>query len=197
MTIRYLPLLALGLIAPLAQAQSPDNEATAILAGGCFWCVEADFEKLDGVISAVSGYTGGHVRNPTYKQVTHKDTGHYEAVKITYDSSKLSYNDILDHFWTSVDPTDPDGQFCDKGPSYRTAIFATPEQMAVAQKSRQSIIETKPFREKIVTPILPATRFYTAEDYHQDYYKKNPIRYTYYRSACRRDKRLKQLWGKR
>jgi len=169
---------------------------TMIVAGGCFWCVESDFEKLDGVIEAVSGYTGGVTDNPTYKEVTYKDTGHYEAAEITFDPSIVSYDELLDYFWTTIDPTDPTGQFCDKGDSYRTAIFARPDQIDKAKQSLQIIKETKPFEASIVTPVLKAARFYEAEDYHQDYYKKNPLKYKYYRTGCRRDARLKQLWGK-
>ncbi|WP_371395602.1 peptide-methionine (S)-S-oxide reductase MsrA [Fretibacter rubidus] len=166
---------------------------TAILAGGCFWCVESDFEKLPGVIEVVSGYTGGTTDNPTYKN--HTSTGHYEAGKIIFDPTVISYNQLLDFYWTSVDPTDPNGQFCDKGPSYRTAIFARPDQIDAARENKAGIEITKPFSDPIVTPVLVAQPFYDAEDYHQDYYKKNPIRYKYYRNGCRRDARLEQLWG--
>ena len=184
--------------------QSAENKAealpvkttdTAIFAGGCFWCVEADFEKLPGVIEAVSGYTGGHTDNPTYKEVTYKDTGHYEAVKVIYNPSKVSYAELVDYFWVHVDPTDPNGQFCDKGDSYRTAIFARPDQLYDAKASKEHVIEVKPFSADIVTPILPTGVFYDAEKYHQDYYKKNKLRYKAYRTGCGRDKRVKQLWG--
>lgn len=174
---------------------SADNLDTLIVAGGCFWCVESDFEKLPGVIEAVSGYTGGFTENPTYKQVSYSDTGHYEAAKITFHPSIVSYEELLDFYWTSVDPTDPDGQFCDKGDSYRTAIFARPDQWETAQKSLSEIKETKPFSDPIVTPVLPVSVFYDAEDYHQDYYKKNPLRYKLYRTGCGRDARLNKLWG--
>ncbi len=179
---------------PTVQAKTTD---TAIFAGGCFWCVESDFEKLPGVISAVSGYTGGLTDNPTYKQVSYTETGHYEAVKITFDPTQVSYDQLLDHFWVNVDPTDPDGQFCDKGSSYRTAIFARDDQKEAALASKADIENTKPFDGAIVTPVLSAATFYDAEDYHQDYYKKNPLKYKYYRTGCRRDKRLKQLWGEK
>jgi peptide-methionine (S)-S-oxide reductase len=168
-----------------------------IVAGGCFWCVESDFEKLDGVIEAVSGYTGGRTNNPTYKQVTYNDTGHYEAVEITFNPAVVSYETLIDHYWTTVDPTDPTGQFCDKGESYRTAIFAREDQLEIAQNSLARVKKDKPFKANIVTPILPATTFYKAEDYHQDYYKKNPVRYKIYRTGCGRDARLKKLWGKK
>lgn len=182
---------------PLSDASSSGQTDTMIVAGGCFWCVESDFEKLDGVIEAVSGYTGGTTSNPTYKEVTYKDTGHYEAAKITFDPSVISYEKLLDYYWTTIDPTDDEGQFCDKGDSYRTAIFARPDQIETAQASLDEIKQTKPFSEPIVTPVLNASTFYNAEDYHQDYYKKNPIRYKYYRTGCRRDARLKDLWGEK
>ncbi len=176
---------------------TPANTDTAIFAGGCFWCTESDFEKLPGVISAVSGYTGGFTENPTYKKVSYTNTGHYEAVKVTFDPETVSYSDLVEYYWTTVDPTDADGQFCDKGKSYRTAIFAKREQLETASASKENLEQTKPFAAPIVTPVLAADRFYDAEDYHQDYYKKNPIRYKYYRNGCGRDKRLEQLWGKK
>lgn len=171
-----------------------DHKAQAIFAGGCFWCVEADFEKLPGVLEVVSGYTGGHVKNPSYKQVSHGGTGHYEAAKIIFDPSKISYKDLLDYYWTHIDPTDDGGQFCDRGQSYKTAIFASPDQLDAAQDSKESLIAAKRLDQPIVTPILPATTFYPAEKYHQNYYKKNPLRYKYYRTACGRDKRIKDVW---
>ena len=178
---------------------SPESDAaatdTAIFAGGCFWCVESDFEKLPGVIEAVSGYTGGHTKDPTYQEVSYKNTGHYEAVKVIFDPSKVTYPELVEFFWRTVDPTDASGQFCDKGESYRTAVFAKPEQLPAAQASKDALLESKPFSAPIVTPVLEASVFYDAEDYHQDYYKKNKLRYKYYRTACGRDKRLKQLWG--
>lgn len=172
-----------------------DRLDSFIVAGGCFWCVESDFEKLDGVIEAVSGYTGGRTDNPTYKEVTYKDTGHYEAVEITFDPAKVSYETLIDYYWTTVDPTDETGQFCDKGESYRTAIFAREDQLETAQNSLAQIKQDKPFEASIVTPILPVTTFYKAEEYHQDYYKKNPVRYKIYRTGCGRDAKLKKLWG--
>ena len=179
------------------QATATADRAEAIFAGGCFWCVEADFEKLPGVEEVVSGYTGGTTRNPTYEEVVRENTGHYEAAKVIYDPSVVSYEDLLDHYWTTVDPTDARGQFCDKGDSYRTAIFATPEQMEAARESLEEVKETKPFEADIVTPVLKAQTFYDAEDYHQDYYKKKRVRYNVYRTGCGRDARLKQLWGDR
>lgn len=179
----------------MADKMSVKSTDTAIFAGGCFWCVEADFEKLPGVIEAVSGYTGGHTENPTYKEVTYKDTGHYEAVKVIYNPAKVTYEELVDYFWVHVDPTDPNGQFCDKGDSYRTAIFARPDQLDAANASKEHVMEVKPFSAEIVTPVLPTSEFYDAEKYHQDYYKKNKLRYKYYRNGCGRDKRIKQLWG--
>jgi len=140
--------------------------------------------------------TGGVTIDPTYKEVTYADTGHFEVIEVTYDPTILSYNDLLDYFWVHVDPTDPHGQFCDKGSSYRTAIFARPDQIDAARKSKTDIIRTKPFSADIVTPVLEAATFYRAEEYHQDYYKKNPDHYNRYRTGCRRDARIRQLWGK-
>jgi peptide-methionine (S)-S-oxide reductase len=180
--------------ATAATAQGPTAKAT--FAGGCFWCVEADFDKVPGVISTTSGYTGGTVANPTYEQVSSKRTGHAEAVLIVYDPGKVSYEQLLDRFWHSIDPTTKDAQFCDHGSPYRTAIFTHDAAQANAAKaSLEALQKSKPFKQPIVTEIAPAGPFYLAEDYHQDYYKKNPTRYQYYRSACGRDARLKQLWG--
>lgn len=183
-----------GPLAPY-EATAPDGLATAIFAGGCFWCVEKDFEALDGVVEVVSGYTGGRLDNPDYKTVSYTETGHYEATEVLYDPDTVSYRDLVDFYWTTVDVTDPDGQFCDKGSSYRTAVFATPEQRADAEASLAAIEAVKPFDERIVTPILDAVTFYDAEGYHQDYYKKNPIRYRAYRTSCRRDATVRRLWG--
>ncbi len=171
------------------------NTATAIFAGGCFWCMEPPFDKLDGVIATTSGYTGGHLKNPTYKQVSHTDTGHYEAVEVTYDASKIDYVTLLNVYWHNVDPLNDKGQFCDNGKSYRTAIFYnSDEQKKLAEKSKQELDDSGYFKEEIVTVIEAAKTFYPAEGYHQDYYKKNPVRYKYYRFACGRDARLKELW---
>lgn len=182
--------------ATTAQETLPENLKTAVFAGGCFWCVESDFEKLDGVIEAVSGYTGGRTDNPNYKTVSYTETGHYEAVEVTYDSSVVNYGQLLDYYWRHIDPTDPNGQFCDKGSSYRTAIFANQTQIEQARQSKNDIAISKPFDGPVVTEILRLGPFYLAEDYHQDYYKKNPFRYRQYRVGCRRDARLEQLWGK-
>jgi peptide-methionine (S)-S-oxide reductase len=191
-------LLTLGLIllaaSPVARASATEK---ATFAGGCFWCVEADFDKVPGVLATTSGYIGGTVANPTYNQVAAKKTGHAEAVEITYDPAQVSYAQLLEKFWRSIDPTTVDRQFCDVGSPYRSAIFTHgPAQMAAAQASLRALEKTKPFKEAIVTTILPASTFYPAEDYHQDYYKKNPLRYQYYRKSCGRDARLEQLWGK-
>lgn len=170
--------------------------AKAILAGGCFWCIESDFEKLEGVMDVVSGYTGGEVSNPTYQQVSAGGTEHIEAVQVSYDPSVVSYSEILDYFWRHIDPTRDDGQFCDKGPQYRPAIFYEgTEQKSVAEKSKANIDLSKPFPDKIKVELIPASAFYLAEDYHQDYYQKNPVRYKFYRYSCGRDKRVTELWG--
>lgn len=170
--------------------------AEAIFAGGCFWCVESDFEKQPGVIEAVSGYTGGELKNPDYKSVTKGDSGHYEAVKVSYDPEVVSYQQLLDVFWRNIDPLDDLGQFCDKGSSYRSAVFvANGAQRSLAEQSRDQVQKTLGQDSPVLTPILAASTFYPAEDYHQDYYKKNPRRYQYYRWGCGRDKRLEALWG--
>jgi len=168
----------------------------ATFAGGCFWCMEAPFDKLEGVISVTAGYTGGSVRNPTYEQVSSGTTGHAESVQIIYDPAKISYARLLDLFWHNIDPTAKDRQFCDNGNQYRSAIFYHDAvQLKTAQQSRSALEKSKPFKEPIVTEIVEATEFYPAEEYHQHYYKKNPLRYKYYRSSCGRDRRLKELWG--
>ena len=166
----------------------------AIFAGGCFWCMEGPFDKLDGVVSSTSGYSGGHTENPTYKSSSTGTTGHYEAVQIEYDSSKVSYQQLLDVYWKNIDPFDARGQFCDKGPQYRAAIFTmNDEEKELANKSKSTLQTKLKDRATIVTEVLPAKKFYAAEDYHQDYYKKNPVRYKYYRYGCGRDKRLEQV----
>jgi peptide-methionine (S)-S-oxide reductase len=194
LTAVLLPL-AWVLAAP-AHAQATTAKAT--FAGGCFWCVEADFDKVPGVISTTSGYIGGTVANPTYQQVSNKSTGHAEAVEIVFDPAKMSYEALVEKFWRTIDPTTKDRQFCDVGSPYRTAIFThDAAQMAAARKSLAALEKSKPFKEPIVTEIVAAGPFYAAEDYHQDYYLKNPIRYKYYRTSCGRDARLEQLWGKK
>jgi len=169
---------------------------TAIFAGGCFWCSESDFDKLPGVISTTSGYIGGTVINPTYEQVVTGKTGHLEAVSVQFDKTVTDFEALLHAFWRTIDPVFPDGQFCDIGPQYRSAIFyLTPEQHTSAEASKNALAVSRRFGLPIVTEILPATTFYPAEDYHQDYYLKNPKNYTQYRNKCGRDARLKQLWG--
>ena len=186
--------LSLATVAP-ALAQTT---AKATFAGGCFWCVEADFDKVPGVVSTTSGYIGGTVANPSYEQVSSKATGHAEAVEIVFDPAKVSYAALVNHFWRTIDPTTRDRQFCDVGSPYRTAIFThDAQQAALVKQSLDALEKAKPFKEPIVTTVLPATTFYPAEAYHQDYYKKNPVRYAYYRASCGRDARLEQLWGKR
>jgi peptide-methionine (S)-S-oxide reductase len=168
----------------------------ATFAGGCFWCMEPPFDKLDGVISTTSGYTGGHQPNPTYKQVSAGNTGHTEAIQIEYDPTRISYEKLLSVFWKNIDPTTADRQFCDHGSQYRPGIFYHDEaQKHAAEKSLRALQENKPFDEPVVTAITAASTFYPAEDYHQDYYQKNPLRYKYYRYACGRDQRLEELWG--
>ena len=177
-----------------AEPQPSGKRAVAYFAGGCFWCTEADFEKLPGVYGAVSGYTGGRTANPDYESVTAGGTGHYEAVGVVYDPARISYETLVRHFFRTIDPTDAGGQFCDRGESYRTAVFAaTPAQRAAAEAAKAEA--QKALGQKVVTPVLPAARFHAAEKYHQDYSRKNPIRYRYYRSRCGRDARLKALWG--
>jgi peptide-methionine (S)-S-oxide reductase len=172
------------------------ESATAIFAGGCFWCVEADFDKVTGVLDTQSGYIGGERPDPTYDEVSAGGTGHAEAVRITYDPAQVTYTQLLDVFWHSIDPTTPDRQFCDRGSQYRSAIFyLNEEQRRLAEASRAALDADKPFPEPIVTEINPAGEFYPAEEYHQDYYRKNPLRYRYYRFSCGRDQRLEELWG--
>jgi peptide methionine sulfoxide reductase msrA/msrB len=174
----------------------PQNTKEAYFAGGCFWCTEADFEKVDGVIEAISGYTGGRLANPTYKQVSKGGTGHVEAVKVIYDPSKVTYEELLEVFWMHVDPTDGDGQFVDRGSQYRSVIFYGNEQEhRLAEASKERLAASGRFEEPIVTDILPLGPFYPAEDYHQDYYKRNPIRYRWYRYGSGRDQFLKKVWA--
>ncbi|WP_372604086.1 peptide-methionine (S)-S-oxide reductase MsrA [Actibacterium sp.] len=207
-TIKTL-ILAIAIVLGFAShhpgAKAAPNE-TAVFAGGCFWCVESDFEQVPGVKRAVSGFTGGTVANPTYKQVSNGGTGHFEAVKITYDPDKVSYETLLHLFFRSIDPTDPGGQFCDRGDTYRTAIFVSnPAEQAIAEQERMAAQAA--LGKKIVTQILPAGPFYDADSYHQDYYKQTTLvltrfgpkskaeAYKKYRDACGRDKRVKALWG--
>ena len=182
---------------PKEQAATPGPSGrteTAVFAGGCFWCTESDFEKVPGVVSAVSGYTGGTTPDPTYEAVSAGGTGHYEAVQVVYDPARTSYQQLARYFVRTVDPTDGGGQFCDRGESYRPAIFAAgPEQRKVAEAELEGA--AKVLGTKLATPVLAAARFHPAEDYHQDYYKKSSVKYKFYRSRCGRDERLAELWG--
>ncbi len=195
-------VLSLGMILASAvaiaygasQSTGPTETAKATFAGGCFWCMEPPFDKLDGVISTISGYAGGKKKNPTYEEVSAGNTGHAEVVQITYDPKKITYEKLLEVFWRNVDPLTPNRQFCDIGSQYRTAIFYHDEtQKRLAEESKKAL--SKRFKEPIVTEIVAASEFYPAEDYHQDYYTKNPLRYKYYRYSCGRDQRLEALWG--
>jgi peptide methionine sulfoxide reductase msrA/msrB len=174
---------------------SPTSLASAFFAGGCFWCVEADFEKLEGVSDVISGYAGGNEPDPTYRQVSSGRTGHMESVKVLYDPSKVSYAELVDYFWKHVDPTDPEGQFVDRGKQYRSAIFCSNEaERRIAENSKALLEKSGVFKRPLVTEIIPLNHFYPAEDYHQDYYKKNPIRYHFYRSGSGRDDFLEETW---
>ena len=180
-----------GLAAPTAAIA---KNKTAVFAGGCFWCVESDFDKVTGVISTTSGYIGGSAKTASYKKVSNGGTGHYEAVKIVYNPDKVSYDRLLHVFWRSVDPTDAGGQFCDRGASYKTGVFVSGDaerKIALASKKKASTVLGK----AIVTPIVNAGAFYKAEGYHQNYYTRNPVRYKVYRYSCGRDARIKSLWG--
>jgi peptide-methionine (S)-S-oxide reductase len=196
--IMFRTLLAACLLAAVtAGASAQDKTAKAIFAGGCFWCVEADFDKVPGVLATISGYIGGTVKNPTYNQVSAGGTGHAEAVEIVYDPAKVSYAKLLDVFWRNVDPLVKDKQFCDSGDQYRTAIFyLDDEQKKLAEETKKKV-EAKFAPRVVYTQIVKADTFYKAEDYHQDYYKKNESRYKFYRWNCGRDQRLEQLWGKK
>jgi len=203
--IRWLALVALAgcLILPWgvqAQAQKKAGKpalAIATFAGGCFWCMEEALDKAPGVVSTVSGYMGGHTKNPTYEQVSMGRTGHAEVVQVEFDPGKTSYEKLLEVFWHNIDPTQRNAQFCDHGSQYRAAIFYhNDEQKRLAEASRAVIVKNKPFKEEIVTEIAGAADFYPAEDYHQDFYKKNPVRYKFYKTGCGREARLRELWGK-
>ena len=180
-----------------AGAHAEPKLAKATFAGGCFWCMEPPFDELEGVVSTTSGYTGGRVANPSYEQVSYGGTGHLEAVEVLYDPAKISYERLLEVFWRNVDPTDGKGQFCDRGEQYTTAIFFhDEEQRRIAEESKRKLADSGRLKKPIATGIRPATPFYAAEDYHQDYYKKNPFRYKFYRSRCGRDRVLEKLWEK-
>lgn len=191
---RYFVILGMAVMSLAAQAA---ETRTAVFGGGCFWCMEPPFDKLEGVISTFSGYAGGHVENPTYEQVSKGKTGHVEVVRVEYDPNKITYQKLLDVYWPETDPTDPDGQFCDQGESYRPVIFyQNDRQQRLAESSKQALQDNKPFEEQIRTTIEALNdSFHPAEDYHQNYYKKNPIRYKFYRFNCGRDDRLEALWG--
>jgi peptide-methionine (S)-S-oxide reductase len=177
--------------------QPPAGMAVATFAAGCFWCVEPPFDKLDGVVSTTSGYTGGKVAGATYKEVGRGGTGHTEAVRVVYDPNKVGYQKLVDVFWRNVDPLDAHGQFCDKGDEYRPAIFThDDEQKKIAEASKAALAASGRFKQPIVVAVEPAKEFWIAEDYHQDYYQKNPVQYAYYRWGCGRDARLEELWGK-
>ena len=179
------------------KTNSDQSLATATFAGGCFWCMEPPYDKLDGVISTTSGYTGGRKKNPTYEEVSGGTTGHAEAVQVTYDPTKVSYQKLLEVFWKNIDPFTPNAQFCDHGSQYRSAIFYhDEEQKRAAEASKQKLEKSGRFTQPIVTEIVAASEFYPAEDYHQDYYQNNPVRYKYYRYRCGRDEALEKIWGK-
>lgn len=182
--------------APTAQS-SPDSgrREVALFAGGCFWSTEADFEHMPGVVSAVSGFAGGTVANPGYEQVVRGGTGHVEAVQVTYDPARITYRQLVDRFWRTIDPTDPDGQFCDQGPSYVTAVFATAAQRPLAEASREAAVAVIGAR-RFVTPVRNAVRFWPAESYHQDFARLNPVRYAGYSRFCGREARLRAVWGR-
>ena len=185
--------LAATAAGPVAEGKAT---ATATFAGGCFWCMVHPFDELPGVVSVASGYTGGQKVNPTYQEVSAGGTGHIEAVQITYDPKQIRYEKLLEVFWRNVDPLDGGGQFCDRGDTYKTAIFYQNEEQKRLAEQSKAVVE-KQLKHAVVTAIRPAATFYAAEDYHQDYYKKNPLRYKYYRYSCGRDQRLEELWGKK
>lgn len=204
MSIRRLSHLAVGLcvfggvaVSPTGSAVEAAALAKTYFAGGCFWCMEEAFEKVEGVVSVVSGYMGGSVSNPTYEQVSAGGTGHAESVEVSYDPAKVSYQKLLEVFWHNVDPVTPNAQFCDHGNQYRSVVFyGTDEERQLAEESKSAIEQSKRFSQPIVTQLVKASMFYQAEDYHQDFYKKNPIRYKYYKFSCGRAQRLEALWGK-
>ncbi|MBI5443205.1 MAG: peptide-methionine (S)-S-oxide reductase MsrA [Deltaproteobacteria bacterium] len=194
LAVALVVLAGLGAGSLAGGAQAKFEKAT--FAGGCFWCMEPPFDALEGVVSVRSGYTGGQTKNPTYEQVSSGMTGHAESVEILFDPKKISYARLLEVFWRNIDPTTPDRQFCDAGHQYRSAIFYhDAEQKRLAEESKRALEKSKPFPEPIVTEIVPASVFYPAEEYHQKYYRKNALRYKFYRYNCGRDQRLRELWG--
>ncbi len=202
MMTRILGTMFIAALLAAAGASASTNEAgpgtlvKATFAGGCFWCMEEALDKVEGVASTTSGYTGGRMKDPTYEEVSAGETGHAEAVEILYDPAKVSYAKILETFWRNIDPTTPDRQFCDRGNQYRSAIFYHDEtQKRLAEESKKALAKSKPFKELIVTEIVPASAFYPAEEYHQNFYEKNPIRYKLYKYNCGRAQRLAELWG--
>jgi peptide-methionine (S)-S-oxide reductase len=202
--LQRLTLIAVGFMTCMiltgslyTDVRSAPITAKAYFAGGCFWCMEEAFEKVDGVLTVVSGYMGGTVPNPSYEEVSAGRTGHAESVEVTYDPSKVTFQKLLDAFWRNVDPVTPNAQFCDHGSQYRSAVFySNDEEQRLAEESKRAIEQSKRFPQPIVTQLVQASTFYPAEDYHQDYYKKNPLRYKYYKYGCGRAQRLEALWGK-
>ena len=196
--VRFLSMaLMVALVAAAGSAGHAAEQGKAVFAGGCFWCMEEAFEKVEGVVSVTSGYMGGFKPDPTYEEVSAGNTGHAESVEVVYDPAKVSYQKLLEHFWKNVDPLTPNAQFCDHGSQYRAVIFyGNEEEKRLAEASKQAIEQSKRFTEPIVTQIVMASKFYPAEDYHQDFYKKNPIRYKFYKTSCGRVNRLEQVWGK-
>lgn len=193
-----IPLLLTGLLAFSVQAQNGENgdTAEALFAGGCFWCMQPPYDELEGVQDTIVGFSGGHVTDPSYKQVTSGGTGHRESIKVIYDPQQVSYQKLLDVFWRNIDPLDEGGQFCDRGDHYRAAIFPmNDQQKELAMASRKAINDSGRFDQTVETDILTAKNFYPAEEYHQDYYKKNPLRYKFYTRSCGRYSRLEELWG--
>jgi peptide-methionine (S)-S-oxide reductase len=193
-TLRSLAIASLFVFLGIGAAPAPQL-ATATFAGGCFWCMQAPFEKLHGVVSVKAGYTGGSTKNPTYEEVSAGGTGHRESVEIVYDPRLISYGQLLDVFWHNIDPTDNSGQFCDHGSQYRSAIFFHDAQQKALAEQSKAVVE-KQLHKPVVTDLIPASTFYPAEEYHQDYYKKNPVRYKFYRFNCGRDQRLTEIWGR-
>ena len=189
--IALLAVLGLALTATPAFAQ---QRAQAVFAGGCFWCMEHDMKAIPGVLEVMSGYTGGKEKHPTYEQVSSERTGHYESVRVTYDPAKVTYEQILSRYWRLIDPTDNGGQFCDRGASYRPAIFVTAEQKPVAEASKQKLVESNKLTRPVIVPILPLGDFWPAENYHRDFSEKNAAHYNSYRKACGRDAVLRQVW---